>query len=148
MVLEQVTAFALTISLGLLAGFIYDFYRALRRSLRLKRAGSFLGDLLFWLTLTVFVFGMLILINAGEVRFYVILGMALGALVYFSLFSRLGYGAILLFFRFFSKAFFYLVSLLNSLWRIVTFPFRMILPALVGPVAFFARVLKAIKRRF
>jgi spore cortex biosynthesis protein YabQ len=92
---EQVTVFALTIGIGLLAGLIYDLYRVLRLSLRLKRTGVFLGDLLFCFFLTAFVFGLLILINYGEVRFYVILGMALGALTYFNLLNKTGYQVIL-----------------------------------------------------
>ncbi len=138
MVTEQVTAFAFTIGIGLLAGFVYDFYQALRRVFRWKRTGTFLGDLLFFLILTVFVFGLLMLVNYGEMRFYVILGMAMGAFIYFKLISKLGSKVILLFFRFLQKTFRLGRDFLNYFWRIATFPFRILFLAVWWPVVFAA----------
>lgn len=148
MIMEQVTAFALTIGAGLLAGFLFDFYRALHRVFRLKRTGTFLGDLVFCLLLTVFVFGLLLAINYGEVRFYVILGLALGALLYWQLFSKFGYGAIMLSFRFLKKSFHLLVKLAGFIWKTVTFPFRAVYLALLKPLMFFCRGIKAIQNPF
>lgn len=135
MVREQLTAFVLTIGAGLLAGFWFDFYRAVRRVLRLEKTGTFLGDLLFSLFLTVFIFGLLLAINYGEVRFYVIMGLALGALIYWRLFSRFGYGTIMFSFRFLQKTF----HLLGKSIKAIQSPFRKASAIVVGSLKRFLR---------
>jgi len=148
MVREQLTAFALTIGAGLLAGLWFDFYRAVRRVLRLKKIGTFLGDLLFSLFLTVFIFGLLLAINYGEVRFYVIMGLALGALIYWRLFSRFGYGTIMFSFRFLQKTFHLVGKSISVSWRAFTFPFRVVSLALSKPLEFLCRSGKTIQSPF
>ncbi|WP_051275805.1 spore cortex biosynthesis protein YabQ [Desulfovirgula thermocuniculi] len=86
---EQAGAFLLTVALGAAAGLFYDFYRALIRLLRLRGAAGFAGDLFFCLFLLAFVFAALLYFNYGEVRFYVLLGLALGMALY-----RLGPGRV------------------------------------------------------
>jgi spore cortex biosynthesis protein YabQ len=124
MVQEQVIAFILTAGVGFLGAFLFDFYRVLQRLLSLKKAGIFLGDLVFCLFLTAFVFGLLLLVNYGEVRFYVLLGMALGGAAYFRFFGRIGYNTVLLIFRALQKALFFLFSFFVLLWKVLVFPFR------------------------
>lgn len=75
---EQLGAFSLTVVLGIAAGLLYDFYHVARQFLRLRKAAAFAGDLFFSLFLLAFVFTCLLLLNSGEVRFYVLLGLALG----------------------------------------------------------------------
>lgn len=86
--LDQFYYFALTILIGMIAGFCYDLYKVTRGTLRLRKIGTALGDVLFWLILTGLVFLLLLLGNWGEVRLYVLLGLALGALIYLNLCSR------------------------------------------------------------
>ena len=148
MVKEQLTAFVLITGAGLAAGFCFDFYRALRRVLRLRKAGALGGDLLFSLFLTVFVAGLLLVINYGEMRFYVILGLALGALTYWRYFSRPGYGAIMFFFRCAQKLFHLFGQLVNWFWRAVTFPFRLIFLSFRLPLEFLCRFGRGIRRPF
>jgi len=79
---EQSWSFLATILIGAGAAFIYDFYAAARTSLRLRRWGTGIGDVFFWLILIPFVFGLLLPANWGEVRWYVFLGLLLGAGLY------------------------------------------------------------------
>ncbi len=148
MVREQLTAFALTIGAGLLAGLWFDFYQAVRRVWRLKKIGIFLGDLLFSLFLTVFIFGLLLAINYGEVRFYVIMGLALGALIYWRLFSRFGYGTIMFSFRFLQKTFYLARKSISVSWRVFTSPFRVVSLVLSKPQGFLCRSGEAIQSPF
>lgn len=146
MVLEQGTAFVLTIAVGFLSGFFYDFYRICRRLLGLKRAG--IGDFLFCVGLTALVFASLLFINYGEMRFYVILGLALGALIYFQFCSRAVYRTILTFSRFLGRTLISLFNLLKYIWRKITFPFRLVVPAIAGvarPVVFLFKSLRGLK---
>lgn len=79
---EQFFTFLLSFSLGYGAGFAWDFYHALRKGLRLRRWGTSCGDLLFWVVLTGAVFGFLLLVTWGEMRWYVFFGLGLGAVAY------------------------------------------------------------------
>jgi spore cortex biosynthesis protein YabQ len=88
---EQFFAFLLSIALGYGAGCGWDFYRAVRAGLRLGRWGTGLGDILFWVALTAAVFGFLLLVTWGEMRWYVFLGLGLGAALYRATLSPRGY---------------------------------------------------------
>lgn len=83
-------AFLISIGIGIGAGFLFDFYRVARITWRLGRLGTSIGDLLIWVALTLVVFALLLLANWGEVRWYILLGLGLGALLYHRAFSRGG----------------------------------------------------------
>ncbi|HAG11935.1 MAG TPA: hypothetical protein DCK76_11325 [Desulfotomaculum sp.] len=85
---ESLFAFACIVGIGFIAGALYDLYRACGRILYIKKRAVFIGDLLFWLLLTAGVIVLLLLVNQGEVRFYVLLGLVLGVLFYSKLLSR------------------------------------------------------------
>lgn len=87
----QVGAFLWAIVIGVAAAFLYDLYTAIGSALRFPRWGTGVGDILFWAVLTVFVFALLVLGNAGDVRWYILLGMALGYAGYRRLLGAKGY---------------------------------------------------------
>ncbi|MFB5763054.1 spore cortex biosynthesis protein YabQ [Paenibacillus medicaginis] len=68
---------------GAAMGAVFDSYRVLSYRLRLTRWSIHLIDLLYWVLSAVFIFRMLYASNHGELRFYVFLGLILGALLYF-----------------------------------------------------------------
>ncbi len=78
----QVTAFVVTVLLGLFIGLAYDFFRVLRQLLRPSRRALFFLDLVFWLGITPVVFAALLASNWGEVRAYVLIGLGLGGIIY------------------------------------------------------------------
>ena len=78
----QVQYFLRTVGLGLLLGLVFHFYWLLLRAARPSRRMLTLTDGLFSLFLLFFIGGALLLINAGEVRFYVWLGLILGGWLY------------------------------------------------------------------
>lgn len=146
MVLEQGTAFVLIIVVGFLSGFFYDFYRIFRRLFGLKRAG--LSDFLFCVGLTALVFASLLFINYGEMRFYVILGLSLGALIYFQFVSKFVYRTMFISFRFLGRFFISLHNLLKYAWRIITFPYRLITLAIARvarPLVFLLKNFRGLK---
>lgn len=74
---------------GLMLGIAYDSYRVVAGQLRFPRWTLPCFDILYWLAATWFVFQMLVKGNQGELRFYVFLGLALGAWLYYILLSRI-----------------------------------------------------------
>lgn len=131
---EQLNAFLFTLLAGLLSGLAYDFYRVLRQVLRLKKTGTFVGDLLFWLFLMVAVFGILLAGNDGEVRFYVFLGLALGAGIHLIFFSQAARRMIMRVLFFLSRMTQMIIAGMLALWRIIIFPFRVLIFVITWPV--------------
>lgn len=74
---------------GLTLGIAYDSYRVVAGQLRFPRWTLPCFDIFYWLGATWFVFQMLVKGNQGELRFYVFLGLALGAWLYYILLSRI-----------------------------------------------------------
>jgi spore cortex biosynthesis protein YabQ len=84
----QFYTFIVTLLLGTAAGIIFDFYRVLRNYWRPRPFTTLFADLFFWMLLTILVLVILIQVSWGEVRFYVFLGLSLGALLYYHFCSR------------------------------------------------------------
>lgn len=131
---DQFYTFLFMVGIGLVVGFCSDFYRVTRLILGLRRMGSSIGDLLFWLLLTPMVFGMLLFGNWGEFRLYVILGLGCGLLLYFKLISPIMVSALQKFYKILKKLWFWFMSLLAAIWRVITLPARMVVLVLGLPV--------------
>lgn len=130
----QARAFLITIGIGAAAGFCFDYYRVIRRACRLKKLGTYVGDAVFWLFTTVIVFISLLWGNWGEMRLYVLIGLGLGALLYFNLFSRSVSRVIRFKFFILYKIWTLLKKTILLLWMIVSFPFRLVIQILSYPV--------------
>lgn len=87
-VASQFIIFLYTILTGALVGFVYDIYAGCSHVLRLGKTGLMLGDLIYWLAVIPLVYALLLRYNQGEVRFFVLLGLGLGAGLYFFLFRK------------------------------------------------------------
>jgi len=76
--------FLITIYGGLIAGLIYDIYRAIRKALQAGRFVTAVLDTLFILTLGMIVTAVLYAANFGELRLYTFVGLVLGFALYMS----------------------------------------------------------------
>ncbi len=86
----QFYAFLLTIVAGASIGIVFDVYRVLRANRNpAKRWLGIVYDVLYWVVVTPTVSIILLVGNWGDLRYYVLLGMALGLFVYFQVFSSL-----------------------------------------------------------
>lgn len=85
---QQIIGFLATVALGWAMGAIFDFYYVLLRLFRPRKMFIHIGDLIIWLFMIAFAFGTMVYVNWGEVRFYVFLGIILGTLIYYLLFSK------------------------------------------------------------
>jgi len=84
----QAWLFVATVGTGAAAGVFFDFFRVLRRAWWHPRWLVHIEDLLFWLVATVLIFYYLLHRNAGEIRPFMLVGMATGAVLYFATVSR------------------------------------------------------------
>ncbi len=84
---QQTYAFLMTILAGGVVGILFDVYRVLRSLLAPKQLATAMTDLLYWIVVTPTLFAMLLAGNWGELRFYVLLGLGVGLLLYFQTLS-------------------------------------------------------------
>lgn len=76
---------------GLIAGFIYDIYKTIRYFSKPSKIITYIEDLLFWTIIATIFFFILIKINWGEIRGYIIFGFIIGVLIYVKIFSKFIY---------------------------------------------------------
>ncbi|MEO3947903.1 spore cortex biosynthesis protein YabQ [Gorillibacterium sp. CAU 1737] len=84
----QALTLAVMLGCGLGMGVVFDAYRVMSGQVTVLRKLLPLFDLLYWGASTVFVFLALNRSNEGQLRSFVFLGLALGVLLYYLLFSR------------------------------------------------------------
>lgn len=133
MLVNQARVFAATVAIGMSIGLLFDYYRAISAALRLKARGILVGDMLFWLVATAMGFMLLLWGNWGELRFYVLLGLGLGALLYFQMFSKFALRLFLLKMRLLQRTWFLLLFWFSRLWLVVTYPLRLLLLVISYP---------------
>lgn len=78
----QLYAFGIVLLAGVSLGLFFDLFRVIRGILRPGAISTSLLDLIFWVLITPLLILYLLLANWGELRFYVLAGLALGFLFY------------------------------------------------------------------
>lgn len=84
----QAAAFLATAAAGAVLGMLYDCFRILRRVLQHKTVSTTIEDAIFWLVSTLLMFAFLLNRNYGDIRAFIFMGLALGAVLYFLTLSR------------------------------------------------------------
>lgn len=79
---SQLIGLAVTVLAGVIMGALFDLYRVARWAFRPGRALTAVCDVIFWLFAATVVFTFLLAYSWGEVRFYMLVGFALGFGVY------------------------------------------------------------------
>lgn len=112
---------------GLIAGFFYDIYRTFRYFSKPSKWVTYIGDLLFWIVLSILFFYVLVRLNWGEIRAYIILGFLLGIFIYNRFFSKFIY-------RVCVKIGIALKRILHKIMRILFRPFKYIKKKVFSPI--------------
>ena len=81
-IVQEVTFFLHSILMGLIITFAYDWVRILRKLIRHGRVLTSVEDLLYWFACGISVFYMLYRENSGVLRWFAVMGAALGMLFY------------------------------------------------------------------
>lgn len=72
-----------SIMAGMLLGFLWDIYRLLRHYIKLGSIGVAIGDLIYWLVSIYAGTSLIFELSYGNIRFFILMGFVLGALLYF-----------------------------------------------------------------
>jgi len=85
----QAWLFLGTVAAGFVNGFVYDIFRIARKTARHKSWLVQIEDVLYWTIASVLMFYFMLRQNHGEVRFFAIVGAAIGMVLYFNSLSPL-----------------------------------------------------------
>ena len=81
-IVQEVTFFLHSVVMGLIITFAYDWVRIFRRLIKHGRVLTSVEDLLYWFACGISVFYMLYRENSGVLRWFAVMGAALGMLFY------------------------------------------------------------------
>ncbi|MDD4569383.1 MAG: spore cortex biosynthesis protein YabQ [Tepidanaerobacteraceae bacterium] len=84
----QVVVLIVAFAIGLVTGLLFDVYRRLRNLISPGPFITALGDLCFWMIITVITFASYMKISSGQVRGYMFFGIAIGLFLYLYYISR------------------------------------------------------------
>ena len=123
----------LCIVCGLLIGYIYDFFRAIRIASNYNKALTLISDLLFWIISALIIILTFFYIDGLNLRLYRFLAIIIGALLYFiflsSFFLKIS-ERIFKIFGYFLKILFTIIKfcgkIVSVIWNFISYPFRLI----------------------
>ena len=82
MIYSQGSIFCAFFILGILIGFIFDFFRALRKTIKTNNIFTYIEDVIFFLIIGSMFLRSIIIFSAGELRFYIFIAIFLGIIIY------------------------------------------------------------------
>lgn len=89
MIANQVYVFFWSILVGVVLALIFDFFRISRRKGTTKNFVVYIQDVLYWIIVAIIIIISAFVTNDGELRGYMFIGYAIGAIFYLILFSKL-----------------------------------------------------------
>lgn len=88
MVINQAYLFLIFTINGIVIGLLFDIFRILRKSFKTSDTITYIQDILFWILTGFILLYSIFTFSNGEVRFYMLLGVFLGCLIYMLIFSK------------------------------------------------------------
>lgn len=129
----QLQLFLYSILMGALLGMIYDLTRIFRKAIKHPNFLVQIEDGLYWMICALLMFAILYMHNYGEMRFFIFLGMILGAVFYFATFSIV-----------FMKIAVWVIDTIKAfitwLIRMISIPIKMILHLISVPITYLHRL--------
>ena len=86
---QQLYIFFLMLAYGACASAIFDIFRSIYRTFKPSALTVGIGDIFFWLIISISTFYAFFIINNGQIRFFEFIAMILGSIFYFLLLSKI-----------------------------------------------------------
>lgn len=132
--------------LGILCALVFDTFRVSERFKKSNVILSAAKDILFWLIVTVMMFAICLRFNNGEIRFFMFVGIVLGALIYFKTISKFVLNALFFVFTIFKKAVCFIFKVLflpvKLLLKLINKPFFIALSFSKRSISLFTEKIK------
>ena len=120
-VMEQTVAFLYSALAGFLTGMLYDFFKCLKNIIFTNRITRDFIDVIFVFLVSAFMFFSFYEICALNFRFYHILGLMLGIIIYFTSVNRV-------FYKIFEK----ILIILKEIFKILLYPLKFFSKIVIG----------------
>ena len=88
MITNQANLFLIFTINGAIIGLLFDTFRILRKSFKTSDIVTIIQDILFWIISGLIVLYSIFIFNNGEIRFFMFIGIFLGAFLYMILLSK------------------------------------------------------------
>lgn len=134
---DQVITFAIAIAIGMSLGVLYDIIRIFRRTIKHSNIIINIEDFMYWVMFGIVVFLVLYSKNYGQIRFFCIIGIALGILIYFLLLSH--YIIVVS-----VKVIDIIKKILLLFFRIIFTPIKILVKIIITPFILFGRLMKKV----
>lgn len=85
---NQTYLFIVFTIVGIIIGILFDIFRILRKSFKTKDIVTYMEDILFWILTGIIILFSMYKFSNGELRFFMIIGIIMGTLMYMITFSR------------------------------------------------------------
>lgn len=126
---SQVYVFLGCIFGGLIVGLLFDVFRLSRRFFNTRDIITYIQDIIFWILVGIIVLLTIFYSNNGQIRGYVFLGIVLGTVFYFLVFSRL-------IMKILTYVIEFLIRLIGYIIKMVSVPVRITAKILKVPLEF------------
>lgn len=133
MITNQAYLFLIFVVNGLIIGLLFDFFRILRLSFKTKDFVTYIEDIIFWIITGIIVLYSIFAFNNGEIRFFMFLGIALGIVLYITLFSSYIISISVHIIKFFKKIFGFIFKILIIPFSYV---FKILKKIFIRPISF------------
>ena len=85
---NEFNVFLSFVLIGLIIGFLFDFFRILRRSYKTPDVVTIIEDIIFWITSGILILLGIFVLNEGKIRAYLFLGLIAGIFLYIAVISK------------------------------------------------------------
>ncbi len=116
---EQAVIFFTSLGAGFILGVLYDLFRAIRLAFTQKRAAHIFFDILYCIVAAILGYFYILAVNKGEVRLYILIGILIGGAFYY-------FSCGIAVMKLTDLFVFYIRKLLRLIYRVLSFPFRLI----------------------
>ena len=137
---NQVYVFFVMVAAGMGISLLFDIFRTWRRLLRPGNISTGIGDLLYWLLVSAGVFFIIFIVNNGELRWFELVGIILGSLLYFLAFSHFCLTALTALTKFMAK-------IILVILKIVLTPFAFLYKMIKSPIIWIAKWIGKVFRK-
>ena len=88
MIINQAYLFLIFTINGFIIGFIFDFFRILRKSFKTPNIVTYIEDICFWILTGYLLLYSIFVFNNGEIRIFMFLGICIGIILYMLILSK------------------------------------------------------------
>lgn len=85
---NQLGLFLMYLASGILICLLFDIFRALRKAIKTSDLVTYIEDTIFWILASCFLLYLTFILNSGEIRFFLFIGLALGCALYYFTISK------------------------------------------------------------